>query len=41
MAHLTKIGLIIGSGASAQRAWLSDGLITEYVLAPHYVGYQV
>ncbi len=39
LAHLTKIGLVIGSGASAQRAWLSDGLITEYRLAPHYVGY--
>jgi len=39
LAHLTKIGLVIGSGPSAQRAWLSDGLITEYRLAPHYVGY--
>lgn len=40
-AHLTKIGLVIGTGASAQRAWFSEGNITEYVVAPHYVGYEV
>ncbi len=41
LAHLTKIGLVIGSGGSAQRAWLSEGTITEYHLAPDYVGYTV
>jgi len=41
LAHLTKIGLVIGSGGSAQRAWLSDGVIDEYTVAPHFVGYQV
>ena len=40
LAHLTKIGLIIGSGPGAQRAWVSDGAITHYSLAPHYIGYQ-
>jgi len=41
MAHLTKIGLVIGSGANAQRAWLSSGVIQQYILAPEYAGYQV
>ncbi len=41
LAHLTKIGLVIGSGAAAQRAWLSDGTIDEYTVAPHYIGYRV
>jgi hypothetical protein len=41
LAHVTKIGLVIGSGGSAQRAWLGDGTITAYHLAPHYVGYRV
>ena len=41
LAHLTKIGLVIGSGPSAQRAYLSEGTISHYVLAPHYIGYQV
>ncbi|MFZ5917065.1 MAG: hypothetical protein ACOYZ7_09045, partial [Chloroflexota bacterium] len=41
LAHLTKIGLVIGSGPSAQRAWLGDGDITDYHLAPDYVGYRV
>jgi hypothetical protein len=40
LAHLTKIGLIIGSGPSAQRAWFSEGTITTYVLAPDYIGYE-
>ena len=41
LSHLTKIGLVIGSGPSAQRAWFSDGTITEWLLAPDYVGYKV
>jgi len=41
LAHVTKIGLVIGSGAGAQRAWLSEGTIEEYTVAPHYVGYRV
>jgi hypothetical protein len=41
LTHLTKIGLVIGTGASAQRAWLSDGTISRYVLAPHVIGYEV
>ncbi|MDY7041652.1 MAG: hypothetical protein SVX38_12395, partial [Chloroflexota bacterium] len=41
LAHLTKIGLVIGSGSSAERAWLSEGIISHYVLAPHFIGYQV
>ncbi|HEY77036.1 MAG TPA: hypothetical protein G4O00_12840, partial [Thermoflexia bacterium] len=41
LAHLTKIGLVIGSGASAQRAWFSEGEIEAYVLAPDFVGYEV
>ena len=41
LAHLTKIGLIVGSGPTAQRAWLSDGTISCYTLAPYYVGYRV
>ncbi|MCR4407748.1 MAG: hypothetical protein NUW24_12650 [Anaerolineae bacterium] len=41
LAHLTKIGLVIGSGPSAQRAYLSEGTISHYVLAPHFIGYQV
>ncbi len=40
LAHLTKIGLVIGSGSSAQRAWFSDGTITTYYLAPHFIGYE-
>jgi len=40
LAHLTKIGLVIGSGGSAQRAWLSQGAISEWLLGPHYVGYR-
>ncbi|MBU0704801.1 MAG: hypothetical protein KKC18_13145, partial [Chloroflexi bacterium] len=41
LAHLTKIGLVIGSGPSAQRAYLSEGTISHYTLAPHYIGYEV
>ncbi|MBC7251958.1 MAG: hypothetical protein H5T62_16975, partial [Anaerolineae bacterium] len=41
LAHLTKIGLVIGSGPSAQRAYLSEGTISQYMLAPHYIGYRV
>ncbi|MCP4537263.1 MAG: hypothetical protein GY832_08955 [Chloroflexi bacterium] len=41
LAHLTKIGLVIGSGPSAQRAYLSEGVISHYTLAPHYIGYEV
>ena len=41
LAHLTKLGLVIGSGAQAQRAWLSEGDIQEYTVAPDYVGYRV
>ena len=40
-AHVTKLGLVIGSGGSAQRAWFSDGTISEYVVAPEYIGYTV
>jgi hypothetical protein len=41
LAHLTKIGLVIGSGAGAQRAWLGEGSITGYLLAPDFIGYRV
>ncbi|MFZ6028825.1 MAG: hypothetical protein ACOYYS_14005 [Chloroflexota bacterium] len=41
LAHLTRLGLVIGSGPTAQRAWFSDGTIDEYFMAPHYVGYRV
>jgi hypothetical protein len=41
LSHLTKIGLVIGSGQDAQRGWLGEGTITEYILAPHYIGYRV
>jgi hypothetical protein len=41
LAHLTKIGLVVGSGPSAQRAWLSEGVISHYILAPHFIGYEV
>jgi hypothetical protein len=40
-SHLSKIGLVIGYGTDAQRAWLSDGTILEYYLAPDHVGYRV
>lgn len=40
LAHVTKLGLIIGQGAGAQRAWFSEGDIDEYIVAPHYVGFQ-
>jgi hypothetical protein len=39
LAYLTKIGLVIGSGAQAQRAWFSDSTITEYTLTPESIGY--
>lgn len=40
LTHVTKIGLVLGSGPTAQRAWVSQGTIIEYVLAPEYVGYR-
>jgi len=40
LAHLTKLGLIIGTGPSAERRWFSEGTISTYVLAPDYVGYE-
>jgi len=39
-AHVGKIGLVLGSGPEAQRAWLSEGTILEYELGPEYVGYR-
>jgi hypothetical protein len=41
LAHLTKIGLVIGSGPSAERVYLSEGTISHYILAPHFIGYEV
>jgi hypothetical protein len=41
LAHLTKIGLVIGEGPQAGRAWLGDGTILEYYLAPEFIGYRV
>jgi hypothetical protein len=41
LAHLSKIGLVIGSGPAAFRSWLGSGEIQEYYLAPDYVGYRV
>jgi hypothetical protein len=41
LTHLTKLGLVIGSGPSAERAWFGDGNILEYYLAPDYIGYKV
>ncbi|MBN1657085.1 MAG: hypothetical protein JXA93_01725 [Anaerolineae bacterium] len=39
-SHITKIGLVIGTGSDAERAWFSSGTIDEYYLAPESVGYR-
>jgi hypothetical protein len=41
LAHLSKIGIVLGSGSQASRYWLGSGVIEEYYLSPISIGYKV